>query len=283
MPSVKLQLPPYRQLHANPDFLQSAFTSNPRQHLLFDCDGLILDTEPIYSHVALLTLRHFLGDSHIIDEASLFPLELKMKVMGGTKSLVSTQMAHYLNSLLPPNSNPVTPSQWADHTTPLESHFFSLGCPLMPGIAELVALVKDKGLPAAVATSSARSTFLLKSSPHYDQVFSRFDTIVCGDDPDYTYPICENRPVVKGKPHPSIFRTARHHLNRQPSHPGIVLEDSPNGVVAALRSGHSCIWIPAVKDCSFDVIDEILNHQSIQDGLWVYRADSLYEVINCIV
>lgn len=286
MPTIQQQNNSYRKLHSTPDFLPSvlasSFSSAP--HLLFDCDGLLLDTEPIYSHVALLALRHFLNGCAAEDEL-LFPGELKMRVMGGTKSLVSQQMVGHLNSLLPAHRRPVSPEEWAEHTTPLESLHFALGCPLMPGAAELVALVRAKGLALAVATSSARETFLLKSRPHCEQVFRLFDTIVCGDDPDYSVvdvDCSQPRPIVKGKPHPSIFRTARHHLNRQPSHRGIVLEDSPNGVVAALRSGHSCIWIPAAKDCPFQVIDDILNRQVIPDGLWVYRAESLYQVIDAL-
>ena len=152
----------------------------------------------------------------------------------------------------------------------------------MPGIVDLVSLVKSKGFKAAVATSSARETFLLKSGPH-SALFAAFDAITCGDDPDYSDPNTNDsdRPQVKGKPHPSIFRTARHHLNCAERH-GIVLEDSPNGVVAALRSGHSCIWVPAKRGASFDLIDEILGGEIVKDNLWVYRADSLYEVIEAL-
>ena len=217
----------------------------------------------------------------------MFPDSLKLKVMGGTKSQVSKQMADHLNNnlLLPRDLPLVSPEEWAAHTTPLESYHFSLGCPLMPGIIELVSIVKERGLLAAVATSSARNTFDLKSRQH-SHLFSMFDSITCGDDPDYAVDIPDglDRPLVKGKPHPSIFLTARYHLNRQSSFNGIVLEDSPNGVVAALRSGHSCIWIPSVRGADFGLIDAGLGGEGneIRDGLWVYRADSLYEVIEAL-
>lgn len=289
MPSVQ-QSPLYRAITDDKHFLHSSFrhdtSTNTPPHILFDCDGLILDTEPIYSLAAISSLRHFTRSSAIPAD-QLFPESLKLKVMGGTKSQVSQQMADHLNTLLSNHNNQQQPlisaDDWATHTTPLETHHFSLGCPLMPGIVDLVSLVKSKGFKAAVATSSARESFLLKSGPH-SALFAAFDAITCGDDPEYSDPAANDsdRPQVKGKPHPSIFRTARHHLNRTAQHHGIVLEDSPNGVVAALRSGHSCIWVPAKRGASFDLIDDILRFETVKDDLWVYRADSLYEVIEAL-
>ena len=269
----------YTRLRNNPRFLHSSLAASP--HFLFDCDGLILDTEPVYSRVALLALQTFLAGT------LTFPRDLKLKVMGASKDQVSALMAQYLNSVLSADSKPVSPAEWAARTAPLEAHHFALGCPLMPGIVDLVPLVKAKGLLAAVATSSDRRTFYLKSGPHSELV-AHLDSITCGDDPDYSlsdHDCSHQRPSVQGKPHPSIFHTARHHLNRSPRQPGIVLEDSPNGVVAALRSGHSCIWVPCVEvdGPGFELIDDILaSGYEIPEGLWVYRADSLYEVIEAL-
>ena len=280
----------YTALQNDPKHLASLLCSETdgstaHPHILFDCDGLILDTEPIYSHVALSSIKHLLSlhNKEATDSTDLFPLSIKLKVMGGSKEQVSHNMATYLSSV---QNIPITADEWSAITTPLESHHFSLGCPLMPFIHETVNLFIQRRWPIAVATSSSRSTFLLKSQPHSD-LFSNFHAITCGDDPDYSAESHLSlpslvRPSVKGKPDPSIFRTARHHLNRSPSHPGIVLEDSPNGVVAALRSGHSCIWVPA-KDVApgFQLIDAVLKDYAheIQTGLWVYRATSLQELV----
>ena len=188
MPSVQ-QSPLYRAITDDKHFLQSSFqhgtstSSNTPPHILFDCDGLILDTEPIYSLAAISSLRHFTRSSAIPAD-QLFPESLKLKVMGGTESQVSQQMADHLNALLSNHNQLISADDWSAHTTPLETHHFSLGCPLMPGIVDLVALVKSKGFKAAVATSSARESFLLKSGPH-SALFAAFDAITCGDDPDY--------------------------------------------------------------------------------------------------
>lgn len=273
----------------DPKHLSTLLSSH--YHVLFDCDGLILDTEPIYSAVALSAIRHLLRQhnkpphDHNVYDDQLFPKSVKFKVMGGTSDQVSHKMAQYLATT---HDIPVTASDWSSLVAPLESHHFALGCPLMPFIRETVDLFKQKGWPMAVATSSARQTFFIKSQAHTD-LFANFPVITCGDDPDYSIEIDEGacvastRPKVKGKPHPSIFRTARHHLNLPPSHPGFVLEDSPNGVVAALRSGHSCIWVPAQDaPTGFQLIDNVLMEFEKEiprdSGLWVYRASSLKEL-----
>ena len=272
----------YKAIQNDPHHLSSLLTTtNSDYHVLFDCDGLILDTEPIYSTVAIASIRHFLllhnKTQHDDDDHSLFPRSVKFKVMGGTSDQVSQNMANYLSVT---HGIPVTAADWSSVTAPIEYHHFSLGCPLMPFISETINLFKAKGWPIALATSSARHTFLLKSQPHSD-LFANFPVITCGDDLDYSSPDSDNHPKVKGKPDPSIFRTARHHLNRSPSHSGIVLEDSPNGVVAALRSGHSCIWVPmGDTEPGFHLIDEVLKQfeNEIPAGLWVYRASSLKEL-----
>lgn len=304
----------YRKIQNDPEFLEKTLSlskhhhnhkhdhhhDHDRHHILFDCDGLILDTEPIYSQVALQSIRHFLSlsssdnkhlhhhqhhhhhNQHANQEyhETLFPHSLKLKVMGGDKFQVAQFMAEHVNTL---NSVQITAQDWSNHTEPLETELFTLGCNLMPYVKELVDSLVKKGWLIAVATSSSRHCFTIKSAPH-SSFFSSFPVITCGDDPDFSNGNCHNRPV-QGKPHPSIFSTARHHLNRLPSQPGIALEDSPNGVVAALRSGHSCIWVPAesVQE-GFDPIDEISSKfpNEIDPNLFVYRAKSLKDLLDII-
>ena len=220
-------------------------------------------------------------------DEGLFPRRVKVKLMGGTRDQVSNHMAQYISETF---SISVTSLQWSSLVIPLESAYFARGCPLMPAVHQLVQVIKDKGALVAVATSSSRDTFEIKSLPH-QEFFSSFDVITCGDDHDCSNCHTEigndnDFTLVKGKPDPSIFRTARYLLNRTTSHPGIVLEDSPNGVVAALRSGHSCVWVPGMDmDGGFGVIDEILSEFESEFGngsekLWVYRAESLQELLD---
>lgn len=282
----------YRKIQSDPQFLLEIFsTPNTPSHILFDCDGLILDTEPIYTQVALQTIRTLLSDhSKDFTDHRLFPLSVKQKVMGGDKFQVARFMSQHLNNTF---NLQITPEDWIRHTEPLETALFALGCKLMPAVSDLVRLFIENEYPVAVATSSSRQSFTVKSKLHA-KLFSSFPVITCGDDLDYS---SENenqimhdkstRRRVQGKPHPSIFSTARHHLNRSPSHHGLVLEDSPNGVVAALRSGHSCIWVPDKSlEPGFHLIDNVFenlkNVESIDPNLFVYRATSLHELLNVL-
>lgn len=116
---------------------------------------------------------------------------------------------------------------------------------LLPGVQKLVTHLKKHNIPMAVATSSRRRNFELKSAHHQD-LFGLFEgKIVCGDDKQYK---------MQGKPAPDIFlTTAKTFLGRdvgdagsEPSEiqkeersKGLVFEDALPGLQAGKRAGMS--------------------------------------------
>lgn len=120
--------------------------------------------------------------------------------------------------------------------------------PLMPGVSKLVHHLKKYHIPMAVATSSRRRNFEMKTA-HLQDVFGCFDgKIVCGDDQQYK---------MKGKPAPDIFLiTAATFLGRNVGSPyeppdeqqaierskGLVFEDAVPGVQAGKRAGMSGVF-----------------------------------------
>jgi len=121
--------------------------------------------------------------------------------------------------------------------------------PLLPGVQNLVLHLKAHNIPMAVATSSRRRNFELKTG-HLGGVFGCFEgKVVCGDDTQYG---------MKGKPAPDIFLVAaREMLRRDVGHAetcsamqeverakGLVFEDGVPGMQAGKRAGMSVIWVP---------------------------------------
>ena len=90
---------------------------------------------------------------------------------------------------------------------------------------------------------------------------------------------------LKGKPHPAIFEAAKSKL--VVGGEGVVLEDSVNGVIAGLRSGHKCIWVQDDQSITFEhLLDAIealgIAHEIDCSRVWVYRAKSLNEIVSVI-
>lgn len=101
--------------------------------------------------------------------------------------------------------------------------------PTKKGIFELLDFLKEHKIKIAVATSTRRNS--AERCLGLAGLLPYFDTIICGED------------VTKGKPDPEIFLKAAKKLGIAPDFCA-VLEDSINGINAALNAGMSAIMIP---------------------------------------
>lgn len=101
--------------------------------------------------------------------------------------------------------------------------------PVKPGLFELLEYLKKRDIPAAVATSTVRSIAL--SRLEKAGIAPYLSAMVFGD------------MVQKSKPEPDIFLTAAKKLRAKPEET-MVLEDSPNGILAAHRAGMLPVMIP---------------------------------------
>jgi pseudouridine 5'-phosphatase len=175
--------------------------------ILFDMDGVLLDTEDLYTRATKQILGP-LGDR--------FDWRIKERMMGrapleAAKILIDTLEV------------PITPQEYLDQKRPILLGLFRESEP-KPGATELVQTLAERGLPLAVATSSDRGFFEAKTSHH--PWFSHFQAIVCGSDPE----------VKAHKPAPDIFLAAAKRLRTPPSR-CLVFEDSAAGVESAKRAG----------------------------------------------
>jgi beta-phosphoglucomutase-like phosphatase (HAD superfamily) len=174
---------------------------------IFDLDGVLLDTEPLYTRATQSIVGEF---------GKTYSFALKRRVMGGT----AEQGAEIIVSEL---SLPISPCEYLSRRRRILERLFQTTLPI-DGAEQLVFGLAELGLPLGIATSSERSLFELKTRNH--SWFSRFCVVVCGDDPRVLHP----------KPAPDIFHLAAREL-RTAASDCIVFEDSPAGVLAASASG----------------------------------------------
>ncbi|XP_065304218.1 pseudouridine-5'-phosphatase-like [Dermacentor albipictus] len=190
----------------------------PVTHVLFDMDGLLLDTESLYTVATQRVTQRYGKD---------YTWEIKAAVMG-TAGSESTRI------IIDRLQLPLTVEQLEAELHQMHTELFPTA-QLMPGAERLVNHLHQCGVPIAVATSSKRDSFVLKTSCH-GELFAKFHHIVCGGD---------DAEVPRGKPHPDIFLVAATKFeNAPPPEKVLVFEDSPNGVLAAVAAGMQVVMVP---------------------------------------
>jgi HAD superfamily hydrolase (TIGR01509 family) len=100
---------------------------------------------------------------------------------------------------------------------------------IFPGVEQYLLTAKERGLKLGVASSSPRSWvagYLARF-----ELDGSFDCLLCMDD------------VERVKPEPDLYIAALRALGAQP-HEAIAFEDSPNGALAAARAGIFCVAVP---------------------------------------
>ena len=189
-------------------------TNKITTHVLFDMDGLLLDTEIIYTEVTQQIVGRY---------GKVFDWSIKSNMIGRP----SSDTARYLIETL---SLPMKPEDYLEERDLLLRAAFP-SCQALPGAKELVEHLTDNGIPIAVATSSSRDLYEVKVQNH--KWFTCFDTVVTGDDPN----------VKHGKPAPDIFLCAARKLKADPA-TTLVFEDAPSGLAAAKAAGMLTVVVP---------------------------------------
>jgi HAD superfamily hydrolase (TIGR01509 family) len=185
--------------------------------LIFDFDGLILDTETPEFRVWQDIYREHGHD---------FPVEKWARIVGGS-GLSDFDAADQLSLL---SQGQLSSASLRDRFR-LESGELIHSLEPLPGVLDYLRQAKLLGLKLAIASSSTRSWV----EPHARRigVLPFFDTVVSREDVE----------PGRTKPNPDLFLKALDRLG-VPKEAAIVFEDSPNGVKAARNAGIFVVAVP---------------------------------------
>lgn len=181
--------------------------------VIFDFDGLILDTEePVYRSWLEVYEAH--GEE--------LPFERWVQIVGSTTTGFHPQ--HHLEERLGRS----LPKEVLDRRIGRRTEMV-LAQKLLPGVVEHLEAAKSMGLKLGVASSSTRDW--VRGHLARLGILDRFDCLRCRDD------------VANAKPEPDLYIAVLECLG-VPASEAIAVEDSPNGVMAAKRAGLRCVAIP---------------------------------------
>ncbi|KND91719.1 Uncharacterized protein C4C5.01 [Tolypocladium ophioglossoides CBS 100239] len=213
----------------------------PVRACLFDMDGLLLDTEDLYTLCVNLMLDRY-GRPQL-------PWSIKAKLQGRPGPAANQIFQDWAKL-------PLTHEQYLEELTTFQQKLFPTTKPL-PGVVELLTDLDRTGkgeaqggnrVHIALATSSHAGNFKIKTA-HLEELFAVFpqEQRVLGDD--------TRLQPGRGKPLPDIFLLALKTINdslpagETPITPEecLVFEDSVPGVEAGRRAGMRVIWCPHPK------------------------------------
>jgi HAD superfamily hydrolase (TIGR01509 family) len=185
----------------------------PIEAVIFDMDGLLLDTEAVYER-ALMQAALLVGSD--------MPETFCRSMIGMPGQDCDALIQAFFGSKFPLVA--FNAAFERDVERRLEA-----GVPVKAGAAELLDRLAARGLPTAIATSSSRRT----AEHHLGRsgLIDRFAVVVTRDDVD------------RGKPHPDLYLEAAKRLGIAPER-CLALEDSHHGIVAAHAAGTMAVMVP---------------------------------------
>ncbi len=196
-----------------------AATGSSPHLIIFDCDGVLVDSEPISNRV----LAEMLAEQGL----AMSVAEARARFQGLLLSQVHGRAERMLGRPLPPG--------WLELYVERRAAAFDAELRPVPGAPELVRDAAGAGLAVCVASQgSLRKTARSLALTGLEQLFApgaRFSA----------------EQVPNGKPHPDLFLLAAERMGFAPAECAVV-EDTPSGVTAARAAGMSVYGLAADSD-----------------------------------
>jgi len=182
--------------------------------VIFDMDGLMIDTEKLYLRYwkqAAADFGYDMRDEHVFAIRSL------------ARKYSIPKLKFFFGEDFP------TEAVRTRRTELINAHIEANGITVKKGLFELIGYLEKRGIKLAVATATPRE----RTELYLEKIGAKehFDAVVCGD------------MVINGKPDPEIYLTAAKSLGL-PSGECAAFEDSPNGLRAARAAGCKVVMIP---------------------------------------
>ncbi|HLT70469.1 MAG TPA: HAD family phosphatase [Acidimicrobiales bacterium] len=199
--------------------------------VLWDMDGTLVDTEPYWITAETRLVADHGGTWTQEDALSLVGLDLldsaeRLRTIGGVDLPPTEIVERMMDRVI---------EQVDEHP------------PWRPGARELLAELRDAGIPCVLVTMSWRR---LADAVVAHLPPGTFTRTVVGDE------------VPRGKPHPDPYLAAAAAVGADPRE-CVALEDSPNGARAARAAGCVVVGIPHVVDVPAELVD--LTVRSLED------------------
>ncbi len=204
--------------------------------VLFDMDGLIFDTESVYKQS---------WQYAALEQGIEISDDFYQQFIGVQDSECETMLLDYFQERI----------DMPRYKRVRDTHFHNLrgqGIALKPGFDALFSEIKQRNLTTAIVTSS--SLHDVKYNFSHSNYLEQFDLIITAEDVKYS------------KPNPEGYQRAYHKLGYRADQ-CLVLEDSNNGIKAALGAGCHAIMIPDL----LPPLEELKPHINV--------VSTLYDVI----
>jgi len=196
------------------------------QTIIFDMDGVLADSEPLWNDIDAAFLRNFNIDYHG---------EHKLHVMGKSFPLSSQFYKEYYKLEL-------TITELVKLRVEAAREFYAAHIELFEHVPEVLETLHDSHLQIGLATSTVRECAIPLLERH--NIKKYFHQITTGDEVD------------RGKPYPDIYLRAAGKLHVEPAKT-LVVEDSPAGIEAGQCAG---MRVAAIPDRRIDGIDALVKN-----------------------
>ena len=190
--------------------------------VIFDMDGLLIDSESIYRDAML-------------DTAAEAKFELPFSVIA---KMVGVPWINAVRALTDHYGPDFDAMGFREESTRRFHLTAQAGICLKAGVVELLDHLDTLGLPPAICTGSGHQAVQTHMGGH--GLLERFDAVIAHG--DYTH----------GKPEPEPFLVTAERLKVDPAD-CLVLEDSHNGVRAASAAGMMTVMVPDLLEANDEI------------------------------